>query len=145
MKNIIAKDIIELMKSGKKRQVEITRFILSHIKNEEKEKKRDLNNSETIQVLKKLLKRNQESYEQFNKAGRDDLAHKEKEEIDIIQNYLPDEISEEAVIELVKHTIESCDASSLKDMGKVIGTIKKSHGDNVDMSLVSKHVKILLN
>ena len=89
MKNIIEKDIIELMKSGQKRQVEITRFILSHIKNEEKEKKRDLDNSETIQVLKKLLKRNQESYEQYNNAGRDDLANKEKEEIDIIQNYLP--------------------------------------------------------
>ena len=145
MKNIIEKDIIELMKSGQKRQVEITRFILSHIINEEKEKKRDLDNSETIQVLKKLLKRNQESYEQYNNAGRDDLANKEKEEIDIIQNYLPDEMSEEAVIELVKHTIESCDASSLKEMGKVIGSIKKSHGDNVDMSLVSKHVKMLLN
>tara|TARA_B100000700_G_C14788404_1_gene734627 strand:- start:23 stop:460 length:438 start_codon:yes stop_codon:yes gene_type:complete len=145
MKNIIEKDIIELMKSGQKRQVEITRFILSHIKNEEKEKKRDLDNSETIQVLKKLLKRNQESYEQYNNAGRDDLANKEKEEIDIIQNYLPDEMSEEAVIELVKQTIESCDASSLKEMGKVIGSIKKSHGDNVDMSLVSKHVKMLLN
>ena len=145
MKNIIEKDIIELMKSGQKRQVEITRFILSHIKNEEKEKKRDLDNSETIQVLKKLLKRNQESYEQYNNAGRDDLANKEKEEINIIQNYLPDEMSEEAVIELVKRTIESCDASSLKEMGKVIGSIKKSHGDNVDMSLVSKHVKMLLN
>ncbi len=145
MKDIIEKDIRELMKSGEKRKVEIVRFILSHLKNEEKEKKRDLETSETIQILKRLLKRNQESFDQFNKAGRDDLASKEKEEMDVIQNYLPEEISEEDVIKIIKETIASSGASSIKEMGKVIGLIKKSHGDNVDMSLVSKHVKSLLN
>tara|TARA_B100000427_G_scaffold290975_1_gene267499 strand:- start:596 stop:1036 length:441 start_codon:yes stop_codon:yes gene_type:complete len=145
MKDIIERDIKELMKSGEKRKVEIVRFILSHLKNEEKEKKRDLETSETIQILKRLLKRNQESFDQFNKAGRDDLASKEKEEMDVIQNYLPEEISEEDVIKIIKETIASSGASSIKEMGKVIGLIKKSHGDNVDMSLVSKHVKSLLN
>ena len=145
MKDIIVRDIKELMKSGEKRKVEIVRFILSHLKNEEKEKKRDLELSETIQILKKLLKRNQESFDQFNKAGRVDLASKEKEEMKVIQNYLPEEISEEEVIKIVKETIASSGASSIKEMGKVIGLIKKSHGNNVDMSLVSKHVKSLLN
>ena len=145
MKDIIEKDIKELMKSGEKRKVEIVRFILSHLKNEDKEKKRDLETSETIQILKKLLKRNQESFGQFNKAGRDDLASKEKEEMEVIQNYLPEEISEEDVIKIIKETIASSGASSTKEIGKVIGLIKKSHGDNVDMSLVSKHVKSLLN
>ena len=145
MKDIIERDIKEFMKSGEKRKVEIVRFILSHLKNEEKEKKRDLETSETIQVLKKLLKRNQESFDQFNKAGRVDLASKEKEEMKVIQNYLPEEISEEEVIKIIKETIASSGASSIKEMGKVIGLIKKSHGDNVDMSLVSKHVKSLLN
>ena len=145
MKDIIERDIKALMKSGEKRKVEIVRFILSHLKNEEKEKKRDLETSETIQILKRLLKRNQESFDQFNKAGRDDLASKEKEEMEVIQNYLPEEISEEDVIKIIKETIASSGASSIKEMGKVIGLIKKSHGDNVDMSLVSKHVKSLLN
>ena len=145
MKDIIERDIKELMKSGEKRKVEIVRFILSHLKNEEKEKKRDLETSETIQILKRLLKRNHESFDQFNKAGRDDLASKEKEEIEVIQNYLPEEISEDDVIKIIKDTIASSGASSIKEMGKVIGLIKKSHGDNVDMSLVSKHVKTLLN
>ena len=145
MKDIIERDIKELMKSGEKRKVEIVRFILSHLINEEKEKKRDLETSETIQILKRLLKRNQESFDQFNKAGRDDLASKEKEEMKVIQNYLPEEISEEEVIKIVKETIASSGASSIKEMGKVIGLIKKSHGNNVDMSLVSKHVKSLLN
>ena len=65
--------------------------------------------------------------------------------MDVIQNYLPEEISEEDVIKIIKETIASSGASSIKEMGKVIGLIKKSHGDNVDMSLVSKHVKSLLN
>lgn len=145
MKDIIERDIKELMKSGEKRKVEIIRFILSHLINEEKGKKRDLETSEAIQTLKRLLKRNQESFDQFNKAGRNDLASKEKEEMEVIQSYLPEEISEEDVIKIIKETIASSGASSIKDMGKVIGLIKKSHGDNVDMSLVSKHVKSLLN
>ena len=145
MKDIIERDIKELMKSGEKRKVEIIRFILSHLINEEKEKKRDLETSEVIQTLKRLLKRNQESFDQFNKAGRNDLASKEKEEMEVIQSYLPEEISEEDVIKIIKETIATSGASSIKDMGKVIGLIKKSYGDNVDMSLVSKHVKSLLN
>ena len=145
MKEIIERDIKDLMKSGEKRKVEIIRFILSHLKNEEKAKKRDLEKRETIQILKKLLKRNQESFEQFNKAGRDDLAFKEQEEIDVIQDYLPEEISEEDVIKIVKETISSSKASSIKEMGRVMGLVKKNHGDNVDMSLVSKHVKLLLD
>ena len=145
MKDIIERDIKVLMKSGEKRKVEIVRFILSHLKNEEKEKKRDLETSETIQILKRLLKRNQESFDQFNKAGRDDLASREKEEMEVIQTYLPEEMSEEDLIEIIKETITSSGASSIKEMGKVIGLIKKSHGDNADMSLVSKHVKLLLN
>ena len=145
MKDIIERDIKALMKSGEKRKVEIVRFVLSHLKNEEKEKKRDLETSEAIQILKRLLKRNQESFDQFNKAGRDDLASKEKEEMEVIQTYLPEEISEEDLIKIIKETITSSGASSIKEMGKVIGLIKKSHGDNADMSLVSKHVKLLLN
>ena len=145
MKSIIQKDIIQLMKSGQKDKVEKLRFILSFITQEEKDKKKELSDSEVIQILKKALKRNQDSYEQFTKAGREDLASKEKEEILIIQNYLPEEMTEEEIINIIQETITSSGATSMKDMGKVIGAIKKNHGDNVDMSLVSKHVKALLN
>ena len=145
MKEKIQKDLVQLMKSGEKNKVEKMRFILSFIIQEEKDKNKELNDSEIIQILKKALKRNQESFEQFTKAGREDLALKESEEIDIIQNYLPEEMSEEDVINLIKETITSSGASSIKEMGKVIGLIKKNHGDNVDMAVVSKHVKNLLN
>ena len=133
------------MKSGQKDKVEKLRFILSFITQEEKDKNKELSDSEIIQILKKALKRNQDSYEQFTKAGREDLASKEKEEILIIQNYLPEEMTEEEIIKIIQETITSIGATSMKDMGKVIGMIKKNHGDNLDMSLVSKHVKSLLN
>ncbi len=133
------------MKSGQKDKVEKLRFILSFITQEEKDKNKELSDSEIIQILKKALKRNQDSYEQFTKAGREDLASKEKEEILIIQNYLPEEMTEEEIIKIIQETITSIGATSMKDMGKVIGMIKKNHGDNADMSLVSKHVKSLLN
>ena len=145
MKLIIQKDIIQLMKSGQKDKVEKLRFILSFITQEEKDKNKELSDSEIIQILKKALKRNQDSYEQFTKAGREDLASKEKEEILIIQNYLPEEMTEEEIIKIIQETITSIGATSMKDMGKVIGMIKKNHGDNADMSLVSKHVKSFLN
>ena len=145
MKEKIQKDLVQLMKSGEKNKVEKMRFILSFITQEEKDKNKELTNSEIIQILKKALKRNQESFEQFTKAGREDLALKESEEIAIIQNYLPEEMSEEDVIKIIKETITSSGASSIKEMGKVIGLIKKNHGDNVDMAVVSKHVKNLLN
>ena len=133
------------MKSGQKDKVEKLRFILSFITQEEKDKNKELSDSEIIQILKKALKRNQDSYEQFTKAGREDLASKEKEEILIIQNYLPEEMTEEEIIKIIQETITSMGATSMKDIGKVIGIIKKNHGDNLDMSLVSKHVKSLLS
>tara|TARA_B100001996_G_scaffold116626_1_gene88302 strand:+ start:1941 stop:2381 length:441 start_codon:yes stop_codon:yes gene_type:complete len=145
MKEKIQKDLVQLMKSGEKNKVEKMRFILSFITQEEKDKNKELTNSEIIQILKKALKRNQESFEQFTKAGREDLALKESEEIAIIQNYLPKDMSEEDVVKIIKETITSSGASSIKEMGKVIGLIKKSHGDNVDMAVVSKHVKELLS
>ena len=115
------------------------------IKQKEKDKNIILSESQTIQVIKKVLKRNQESFEQFTKAGRTDLAAKEKKEIDIISIYLPEEMTEEAIINVVKLSIENCKATSIKDMGKVMADVKKTHGDSANMSLVSKHVKQLLN
>tara|TARA_Y100000389_G_C17256847_1_gene410963 strand:- start:42 stop:497 length:456 start_codon:yes stop_codon:yes gene_type:complete len=144
-KSKIQEDLIRFMKSGEKDKVEILRFASSFIKQEEKDKNIILSESQTIQVIKKVLKRNQESFEQFTKAGRTDLAAKEKKEIDIISIYLPEEMTEEAIINVVKLSIENCKATSIKDMGKVMADVKKTHGDSANMSLVSKHVKQLLN
>jgi uncharacterized protein YqeY len=145
VKEKIQEDLVKFMKCGEKDKVEIIRFAQSFIKQLEKDKNIELSDSDTVQVLKKVIKRNQESYDQFIKAGRDDLAAKEKKEIDIIKIYLPEEMSEEDLTDAVKKSIVSCEAETLKDMGKVMADIKKNHGDNADMSMVSKIVKKLLS
>ena len=145
IKTKIQEDLIQFMKAGEKDKVDVIRFVLSFVNTEEKDKQKSLTDSETLQVLKKVIKRNQESFEQFSKASRNDLAEKEKKEMEIIKQYLPEEISENEIIEAVKKSITQCDANSIKDMGRVMTEIKKNYGDRVDMSMVSKHVKILLN
>ena len=145
IKTKIQEDLIQFMKAGEKDKVDVIRFVLSFVNTEEKDKQKSLTDSETLQVLKKVIKRNQESFEQFSKASRNDLAEKEKKEMEIIRQYLPEEISENEIIEAVKKSITQCDANSIKDMGKVMAEIKKNYGDRADMSMVSKHVKILLN
>ena len=144
-KEKIQNDLVKFMKAGEKDKVEIIRFAQSFIKQLEKDKNIELSESETIQVLKKVIKRNQESFDQFKKAGRDELAAQEKKEMDIIKLYLPEEISETDIIEAVKNSIANCQATTVKDMGKVMADVKKTHGDSADMSLVSKHVKQLLS
>ncbi len=144
-KEKIQNDLVKFMKAGEKDKVEIIRFAQSFIKQLEKDKNIELSESETIQVLKKVIKRNQESFDQFTKAGRDELAAQEKKEMDIIKLYLPEEISETDIIEAVKNSIANCQATTVKDMGKVMADVKKTHGDSADMSLVSKHVKQLLS
>ncbi len=144
-KEKIQSDLVRFMKSGEKDKVEIIRFAQSFIKQLEKDKNIELSESETIQVLKKVIKRNQESFDQFTKAGRDELASQEKKEMDIIKLYLPEEISEADIIDAVKNSIINCQATTVKDIGKVMADVKKNHGDNADMSLVSKHVKQLLS
>ena len=144
-KEKIQNDLIKFMKSGEKDKVEILRFAQSFIKQLEKDKNIELSETETIQVLKKVIKRNQESYDQFIKAGRDELAAQEKKEMDIIKLYLPEEMSEADVINLVKNSIANCKAETIKDMGKVMTDIKKTNGESIDMTLVSKYVKQLLS
>ena len=144
-KERIQNDLVKFMKSGEKDKVEIIRFAQSFIKQLEKDKNIELSEIETIQVLKKVIKRNQESYDQFIKAGRDELAAQEKKEMDIIKLYLPEEMSEADVINLVKNSIANCKAETIKDMGKVMADVKKTNGESIDMSLVSKYVKQLLS
>jgi len=122
-KDKIQEDLVKSMKSGEKDKVEIIRFAQSFIKQLEKDKNIELSESETVQVLKKVIKRNQESYDQFINAGRDDLAAKEKKEMDIIKTYLPEEMSEVDMIEAVKKSIVNCEAKTSKDMGKVMADV----------------------
>ena len=141
MKKKIQMDIIELMKSKQKEELEITRYIFSLIQKEEKDKNIELKDSEVIQVLKKAIKRNQDSLTQYKLADRQDLASREEREIEIIKKYLPAELSESEVKEIIRKSIQETGAESIKDLGKVLGLVKKNHGDEIDMSVASKLVK----
>ncbi|MAQ72696.1 MAG: glutamyl-tRNA amidotransferase [Gammaproteobacteria bacterium] len=145
IKNKIKLDLVDFMKSGEREKVDIIRFVMSFLNQAEKDKKSLLTDTEILQILKKLIKKNEDSFEQFTKAERNDLADKEKREMDFIKNYLPAEMDENETINLIKESIKNTEATSIKDMGKVMSDIKEHNDGSVDMSLVSKHVKNLLS
>ena len=145
IKDSIQSDQIKYLKEGNKEDSSTLRFALSFINKEEKDKNIVLNDSEVIKVLKSMIKRNKDSYDQFMNASRQELADKEKKEMDLLSTYLPEVLGEVETEEIVKKIITELDITSIKEMGKAMGMIKNNHGDTVDMSLVSTFIKKLLN
>ncbi len=141
IKDSIQQDQINFLKEGKKDDSSILRFALSFINKEEKDKQIELSDSEVVAVIKSLIKRNKDSYDQFTSANRPELAEKEKKEMDLLQSYLPEVMNENETEEIVKSTIDKLGISSMKEMGKAMGEIKKNHADTIDLSLVSQLIK----
>ena len=141
IKDSIQQDQINFLKEGKKEDSSILRFALSFINKEEKDKQIELSDSEVVAVIKSLIKRNKDSYEQFISANRPELAEKEKKEMDLLQSYLPEVMNENETEEIVKSTIDKLGISSMKEMGKAMGEIRKNHADTIDLSLVSQLIK----
>ena len=141
IKDSIQQDQINFLKEGKKEDSSILRFALSFINKEEKDKQIELSDSEVVAVIKSLIKRNKDSYDQFTSANRPELAEKEKKEMDLLQSYLPEVMNENETEEIVKSTIDKLGISSVKEMGKAMGEIKKNHADTIDLSLVSQLIK----
>ena len=141
IKDSIQQDQINFLKEGKKEDSSILRFALSFINKEEKDKQIELSDSEVVAVVKSLIKRNKDSYDQFTSANRPELAEKEKKEMDLLQSYLPEVMNENETEEIVKSTIDKLGISSMREMGKAMGEIKKNHADTIDLSLVSQLIK----
>ena len=141
IKDSIQQDQINFLKEGKKEDSSILRFALSFINKEEKDKQIELSDSEVVAVIKSLIKRNKDSYDQFTSANRPELAEKEKKEMDLLQSYLPEVMNENETEEIVKSTIDKLGISSMKEMGKAMGEIKKNHADTIDLSLISQLIK----
>ena len=145
IKDSIQQDQINFLKEGKKEDSSILRFALSFINKEEKDKQIELSDSEVVAVIKSLIKRNKDSFDQFTSANRPELAEKEKKEMDLLQSYLPEVMNENETEEIVKSTIDKLGISSMKEMGKAMGEIKKNHADTIDLSLVSQLIKKYLS
>ena len=117
------------------------RMFSAEIKKEEIEKKAELTNEETISIAQKMINQRKDSFSQFEKAGREELAEKEAREISILEQFLPEQLSEEEILQEVNHAIAESGAESMQDMGKVMGLLKNKLSGKADMGLVSIKVK----
>ena len=124
------------------------RLIISAIKDlkiANKIKEESLKDNDVTSILKKMVKQRNDSCEAYQKAGRKDLYDKEMKEIKIINEFLPKQLDEAQTKEICEKLIKQLNAQSMKDMGKIMGALKNSHGDALDFSKVSKIIKELLN
>lgn len=126
-KNILVRDTI--------------RMFLSEIQRHEIDTRETADDTKALQIINKMIKQRNDSIEQFKKGGRDDLVLKEQSEIDVLIKYKPAQLSESEVAIKVGEAIKSSGASSMKDIGMVMGTLKSSLAGSADMGLVSKLVK----
>ena len=125
------------MKSGDKPRLGVIRLILAAIKQREVDERIELDDSQVLLVLDKMVKQRRDSVEQFEKAGRTELADQEKYEIGVIQEYLPAQLSDEEISALITEAITATGAASMKDMGKVMGMLKPKLQGRADMGAVS--------
>ncbi len=140
----ISADYKEALKAGDKNRVSVLRMIKSSMKYKEIEKKAPLTDEEVQAILMSSVKRAKESIEQFSKAGREDLVNKEKEEMLVVQEYLPKQLGEDELRKIVKAVIAEEGASGPKDTGKVMKSAMARLKGQADGKLVSKIVKELL-
>ena len=116
------------------------RMFLSEVQRYEIDNKEEVDDTKALQIINKMIKQRNDSISQFRDGGRDDLADKEQSEVDILSKYKPAQLSEEEVALKVNEAIEQSGASSMQDMGKVMGQLKSLAG-SADMGLISKLVK----
>ncbi len=138
------------LKSKNKTLISTFRLILAAIKerdiaNRTSGKKEEVKDSEIIKVLRKMKKQREDSADLYKKGGRKELLEIEESEIKIIDTFLPKQLSDEETKKICKETIELVGASNLKDMGKVMGSLKQKYSDSIDFSKVNLIVKGLLN
>ena len=138
------------LRSNNKTVVSTFRLILTAIKerdiaNRTGGKKEEVKDPEIIKVLRKMKKQRQESADLYKKGGRQELLEIEEAEIKIIDTFLPKQLNEEETKKICKEIIESVGASSIKDMGKIMGSLKQKYSDSIDFSKVNTIVKGLLS
>jgi uncharacterized protein YqeY len=135
------------MKAGEKRKVETIRMITAGLKDKDIEARstgKTIGDEEILGLLQKMVKSRQESVEIYDKAGRADLATQEREEIAIIQSFLPQQMSEADIDAAIAAAIAESGAASIKDMGKVVGLLKSKYAGRMDFGKASAVVKAKL-
>jgi hypothetical protein len=141
MKDRISQDIKDAMKNKNAVKLSTLRMIMAELQRKEKEKGIPVNNETAHQILQSMIRRTKEAIEQFSKGGREDLAEKEQQEVKIIEQYLPEQLSEDEIIEHVHTAISELGVRGPKEMGRVMGVLVKKLSGRADGSSISRIVK----
>ncbi len=145
LKDLIKTQVTSSMKDGDKFRTTVLRMIVAEIQKIEIEEKSDLSEPQITSILEKMIKQRNDAITQFEQAKRQELADKEKQEIVIIKEFLPEQMSEDEISKLVFQTISEVGANSMKDMGRVMSSIKPLIAGKADSGLVSQLVKKALS
>jgi uncharacterized protein YqeY len=145
LKSRLQDDMKSSMKGGNKERLGVIRLMLAAIKQIEVDERIELDNDRIITVLDKMAKQRRESITQFDKAGRDDLTAIEQAELEIILEYLPEALSEAEINDLVEQSIAATGATTIQDMGKLMGMLKPQLQGRADMGKVSQLIKSRLS
>ena len=150
LKEEIESNYKESLKAKDKIQISTYRLILSSIKdleiaNRSRAEKKETDDEDIKKLLKKMIKQRTESIEIYKKNNRNDLLEVEQKEHEIISIFLPKQLGDDETKEICKEIVESIGASSIKDMGKVMGELKKKHSDEIDFSKAGSIIKEILN
>lgn len=144
LKARIIDDMKSAMKAGDKDRLKVVRLIMAAIKQVEVDQRKELDDAAVLSVLDKMVKQRRDSVEQFEKGGRQDLADIELAEIAVLDNYLPEQLSDAELDALIDAAISETGAESIRDMGKVMGRIKAEAAGRADMGAVGARVKTRL-
>ena len=149
LKKQIDEKLNQALKAKDKSTYPTLRLIVSAIKDAEiaarTKGQKEMSDSDIMGILKKMIKQRNESCEVYKQAGRNELLENEKKEIEVISVFLPKQLNEAETKKICEEAIKTSGASSMKDMGKVMGVLKSKHADNLDFSKVSSIIKKLLN
>ena len=144
LKSRIQEDVKSAMRAHQREQLATLRLVTAAIKQIEVDERIELNDQQVLAVLDKMVKQRRESLEQYEKAGREDLAVVERFELDLIQTYLPEPLGEDELAVLIQSAISESGASSIRDMGSVMNTLRSQVQGRADMKAVSQAVKTQL-
>lgn len=141
LKQRIQDDMKHAMKSGDKRRLGTIRLALAAIKQREVDERIELDDTQVLAVLDKMVKQRRDSIAQYEKAGRTELAEQEQYEIGVLQEYLPEALSEQEITRLVDEAVQESGAASVRDMGRVMALLKPRLQGRADMGAVSALVR----
>jgi uncharacterized protein YqeY len=141
LKERITEDMKSAMRAGEKERLGTIRLVLAAIKQREVDERITLDDGQVLSVLEKMIKQRKESITQFESGGRADLAAKEQAELVVLQTYLPAQMSDAEIDALIAEAVAASGATSIKDMGKVMGLVKAKAQGKADMGAVSARIK----